>query len=86
MIVWAPGVPLTSTKETSRLRRTGRTPLVSGRAFAAVALVGFLLAAIARVLAAVLDSALMAVAGALCVLAVGVAREGWLWRAICVAG
>jgi hypothetical protein len=34
----------------------------------------------ALVLAAVLDSALLAVAGALCVLAVGVAREGWLWR------
>lgn len=58
----------------------GYTPVVSGRAFLVIALVGSLLAGLCLALAATVDSTLLAVAGALFVVAVGVAREGWLWQ------
>jgi hypothetical protein len=53
---------------------------MSGRSFAVIAILGLLLAAVSLALAPVLDSAVLAVAGALFVAAVLIAREGWLWQ------
>jgi hypothetical protein len=52
---------------------------VSGRAFLLTALVGLALAVVCLALSAVLDSAVFAVGGAIFVIAVLTAREGWLW-------
>lgn len=53
--------------------------LVSGRAFLLTAVVGLVLGAMCLALAAILNSSVLAVGGAAFVIAVLVAREGWLW-------
>lgn len=52
---------------------------MSGRAFLLTAVVGLGLGTACLVLAAVLDSSALAVGGAVFVIAVVIAREGWLW-------
>lgn len=58
----------------------GYDGVMSGRAFTLVAVVGLVLGAMCLALAAVVDSAILAVAGTLFVAVVLIAREGWLWR------
>lgn len=53
---------------------------MTGRAFFALAVVRLLLAALCLALAAVFNSGVLAVAGAVFALCVLVAREGWFWR------
>jgi hypothetical protein len=74
---WGSHAPLPSRVEGSNC---GYQAVVSGRAFAVVAALGLALAALCLGLAGMLDSTLLAVAGVMFVVAVLVAREGWLWR------
>jgi hypothetical protein len=52
---------------------------MSGRAFAAAAVVGLSVAAVSLVLASTMDEPLFAVAGTIVVVAVFAGREVWSW-------